>query len=331
MITGDFTSVTGNMKKPSQMYHLEWLRAQCKIHGHIAPSSKVVKNINAYLEYLKQRPRNLCAYSDCFIELAEEGYFHATEKEWNLAVQAYMINIRDNIPEKPETGPYFEPRPLPNKKPKLTTADHTFEKIRDYCRQPQPINFQGLITWAKKQEEFIKTHVCTQLYRRRDFHQLVEKAIQINKSEKVAEDWYTALSNYTPRKGTMSIGDSVQLLREWHNHNGIPLQSSEGGPSLTEMLDQILSKRIEKKLHNILRGFKCRKKHRHAQCILSISRMRYNVPRSKQQLHVRMLRRRKLPNVGRSNVCQCPTRKHKITPRRGPHECSGEKQKKRTN
>ena len=118
LTTGDFTSVTGNMKKPSQMYHLEWLRAQCKIHGHIAPSSKVVKNINAYLEYLKQCPRNLCAYSDCFIELAEEGYFHATEKEWNLAVQAYMINIRDNIPEKPETGPYFKPRPPPNQKAK---------------------------------------------------------------------------------------------------------------------------------------------------------------------------------------------------------------------
>ena len=247
LVTGDFTTVTGGLNKPSQTYHLEWLRAQCKVHNHIPPSSRVVKNFNSYVEYLKVCPRNLVAYSDCFIELAESGFFHATEKEWNLQVQAYIINIRDNIPERPEVGPYVEPRPPAAKKPKLTAADHTFERVREYCRLSKCINSQGLINWAQKQDEYVKTHICTQLYRRRDFLQLVEKAIKINKTEKVTENWYSALVNYTPRKGTMSIGDSVQLLREWHNHNGIPLQSSSGGASLTELLDQVLSKKVEKK------------------------------------------------------------------------------------
>lgn len=64
-------------------------------------------------------------------------------------------------------------------------------------------------------------------------------------------DWEEHLKSFTPKKARyMSIKDSVQLLKEWHNNNGLTITShDEDGvtfKSFTQQLDEILTKKINK-------------------------------------------------------------------------------------
>ncbi|KAJ7375283.1 hypothetical protein OS493_002031 [Desmophyllum pertusum] len=195
----------------------------------------------------KVYPRNLTAYSKCFIQLAESGYFHATPDKHKQYVEEYRQRL-----DQPDGAP----DELSIKKPRLAEADKTFEEIRMYLRESKALNVTDLIRWASQQKnENIKTRLVTQLFRRTNFPQLVEKALNVNKFEQTGGTWYDKLINWSPKKGGyMSIADSITVLKMFHNHNGIPIQSSVRGKSLTQMFDEILSKRLTKINAIVLHG-----------------------------------------------------------------------------
>ena len=104
-----------------------------------------------------------------------------------------------------------------------------------------------LVKWANTQSVQIQNRIVNQLYRRQTFPELFEKALQANKMEFADTSWYKHLTNFSPRKNRyISIKDSVQLLKKWHNHNGFVMQSYDKGgievQSLTSEMDMILSK-----------------------------------------------------------------------------------------
>ncbi|KAJ7355041.1 hypothetical protein OS493_028256 [Desmophyllum pertusum] len=239
LVQGDFLNNGGIVKKPSQTYHYEWIMNLTRTYKFENPSSTVVKSIHGYLDYLKVYPRNLAAYSKSFIQLAESGYFHATPEKHRANVDEYKKRL--NEPDGP-------PNELSVKKPRLAEADKTFEEIRMYLRESKALNVTDLIRWASQQKnENIKTRLVTQLFRRTNFPQLVEKALNVNKFEQTGGTWYDKLINWSPKKGGyMSIADSITVLKMFHNHNGVPIQSSVRGKSLTQMFDEILSKRLTK-------------------------------------------------------------------------------------
>lgn len=89
--------------------------------------------------------------------------------------------------QKHELKERLEP---PLKQIKLQQADKTFCQFRNYLQRSSAINEKQLVTWASKPMDPIKTHVCTKLFHRKDFRQLVEHALAANRIEGSADNWH---------------------------------------------------------------------------------------------------------------------------------------------
>lgn len=204
-----------------------------------------------YIDYLKNFPCNMVAYSPQFILLAESGYFHATPFDQTEQVINYLDSVRKQNEECREC------LERPPKSIKLSHPDKTFCQIKNYLEMSGAINEKQLVRWPSKKQpdKDIRTHVCVQLFRWKDFGQLVERALAANRRETSGETWKECLECHTPQKNTMSIKDSITVIRKWHNHNNLKIETDGLEPlSVTAMVDSILSKRITKKNTIIFHG-----------------------------------------------------------------------------
>ena len=61
-----------------------------------------------------------------------------------------------------------------------------------------------------------------------------------------ASNSFERLTRGSPRKGLMSLTDSVDLLKGWHIYNKLPISSTERTTSVTAALDNVLPKRNPK-------------------------------------------------------------------------------------
>jgi len=85
-----------------------------------------------------------------------------------------------------------------------------------------------VVHWAQTQDAKTKYQITTQLFWWQNFKQLIERALEANRAEQGTNDWYTQLTNWSPKKGKyMSIGESIKLLTEFHHHNGYTIQSRD--------------------------------------------------------------------------------------------------------
>ena len=127
-----------------------------------------------------------------------------------------------------------------------------------------------------------------QLFRREDFGQLVERALAGNKIERSTDRWKQCLEDHKPRKQTMTIADSIQLIKKRHRHNDFLIETATDGSGMkvTAALEAILSKKLTKKNTIVFLGASNRKIHHPKICIRSICRCCIYVPRNCKQFHV---------------------------------------------
>ena len=142
--------------------------------------------------------------------------------------------------------PVKQPLTIPEANSKITEADRVFNEIRDFIIESRSHSESELLKWAVDQGEPTRTRLLLQLFRRNNFSQLVNKAITSLQYEKKAVCWYDKLCAWTPKKGYKSIKESIELIKLFHHHNGILLESTEEQMSLTAVLDDILSSRTKK-------------------------------------------------------------------------------------
>ena len=248
LVTGNFESKSGNIVKASQTYVYEQLNKWMKQKQRPKASCKSVKSMLGYVDYLKNFPRILMAYSPEFINLAESGYFHPTQEQHARNVDSYALGVKLTKQQKREES--LEPPP---KFIKMSHPDKTFMQIKNYLEMSGAVNVKQLVRWAAKKQlsKEIKDHICVELFRRKDFDQLVDKALAANRIERTADNWKERLECATPKKHSMSIKDSITLIKKWHEHNNLKIETDGLEPyTPTQMFDEILSKKITKKKHH---------------------------------------------------------------------------------
>ena len=248
LFRSDFKSISGNINKPSQSYHFEFFNKFSQKHSMPKPSCKAVKSIFGYLDYLKVFPRQLCAYSPNFVSLVEDGFFHPSIDLHRAYVNDYVKRMTGEGYTHYDVVPNREQQPItiPESNQKITEADRVFNEIRNFISESKCRSEQELLKWAVDQGEPTRTRILLQLFGRHNFSFLVNKAIASLQYEKKSMTWYDKLCAWTPKKGYMSIKDSIEIVKLFHTHNGILQESTDTQMSLTATLDSVLSKRIKK-------------------------------------------------------------------------------------
>ena len=245
LVSDLFLSKSGGLKKPSQCYEYEKLVGFAAKYDVAKPSCKQVKYVEAYFEYLKGYPRQLIAYSNDMTELAESGFFTPDEERFKKEANDWLLSFEEGEPSqarKVKSDEFKSSIPTP----KITKADETFKQIKKYVTLSKEKNSTQLMRWAQNQPSIVRNHICEQLSRRKDFSQLVDKAVTGLKFEKVGNDWYDRLRKWSPKKSYISLEESIICLQAFHQHNNFNEISMPGNPSLTEQLDMILNKKLEK-------------------------------------------------------------------------------------
>ena len=260
LLFSEFKNGAGNILKPSQTYMYDWCKKFTTARKYANPAVEVVRSIPGLVDYLKVYPRHLKAYSDCFIIAAQSGEFSATFDEHMANVSHYQtllaaannVKLEDVLPQEIFKVPM--PVEPPTKIGKFTPADHVYEEIEALIKRSKCNTVMELIKWAKRQGDPVQTRVCTQLYRRQNFNQLFKKALTSIKLDYQDQTWHEGLTSWSPRKKQyMSIKESVHLLKKLSRHN-IPINSTPSQLSLTEMLDNVLSRKVKKKNCIVLHG-----------------------------------------------------------------------------